>query len=340
VYWGEEAVKIVGSMARNELDTAAVSRNLLCCVFISLLVLTIFPNRAKAQDQSHQVIVPAGTLLRCTLDEPKFSSKTADVGDPVVCYLSAVRLFDRTVFPRGAYLGGHLEADKDPGRFFGKGYLKLAFDHIGLPNDQVPVPAKIIAAHGFRVDKEGKIIGHGHATRDTLEWMIPPLWPEKVLTVPRRGPRPTLKGEEPLTLRLMDDVAIPTEPLSEWPHLGSSSSANWRRWNEPAPSRNYAPQVPASARPRTTSDLRVAAEVMPASSPGTSADSAKQSVLVLRNGTTSLATSLSVDGDRLSYTQADGTHCAVSLEDVDWAKTFQRNSENRAMLALTSRRDE
>ena len=26
--------------------------------------------------------VPAGTLLRCTLDEPNFSSRTAQIGDP------------------------------------------------------------------------------------------------------------------------------------------------------------------------------------------------------------------------------------------------------------------
>ena len=37
---------------------------------------------AKAQD----ILVPAGTLLRCTMDEPNFSSKTADIGDPVICH--------------------------------------------------------------------------------------------------------------------------------------------------------------------------------------------------------------------------------------------------------------
>src|SRR5258707_9733565 len=36
---------------------------------------------ASAQD----VQVPAGTLLRCTLNEPDFSSKTAQVGEPVLC---------------------------------------------------------------------------------------------------------------------------------------------------------------------------------------------------------------------------------------------------------------
>ena len=39
--------------------------------------------------------------------------------------------------------------------------------------------------------------------------MIPPLWPWKIIMLPARGPRPTLKGESQLTLRLMDDVQMP-----------------------------------------------------------------------------------------------------------------------------------
>src|SRR6266481_3057548 len=156
---------------------------------ISVLFLGVQAS-TKAQD----ILVPAGTLLRCTLDEPDFSSKTADIGDPVVCHLAALRQFGKTVFPRGSYLGGHLEADKEPGHFVGKGYLKIEFDRIGFPDSDIPVPSKIIAAKGYRVDKKGDIVGKGHATRDTVEWLIPPLWPWKILTLPAKGPRPALKG--------------------------------------------------------------------------------------------------------------------------------------------------
>ena len=137
---------------------------------ISVLFLGV-PASTKAQD----ILVPAGTLLRCTLDEPDFSSKTADIGDPVVCHLAALRQFGKTVFPRGSYLGGHLEADKEPGHFVGKGYLKIEFDRIGFPDSDIPVPSKIIAAKGYKVDRKGDIVGKGHATRDTVEWLIPPL---------------------------------------------------------------------------------------------------------------------------------------------------------------------
>jgi len=158
-----------------------------------------------------QVVVPAGTILHCTLDEPNFSSATAEVGDPVLCNLSSLQQFGRTVFPRGSYLQGHLEAAKEPGHFVGKGYLQIQFDRIGLPNTDIPIPSKIIMAHGYRVDRQGDIVGRGHAKRDVIEWMIPPLWPWKVVSLPARGPRPTLKGEEALTLRLMEDIVSESE---------------------------------------------------------------------------------------------------------------------------------
>src|SRR5215831_14298863 len=121
-----------------------------------------------------EVVLPAGTLLTCMMDETNFSSATASVGDPFLCHPRSVQMFGKTVFPRGAYLVGHLEADKEPGHFVGKGYLKLSFDRIGLADTDLPLPAKVIAVKGYRVDKEGKIIGHGHATRDVVEWMLPP----------------------------------------------------------------------------------------------------------------------------------------------------------------------
>ena len=317
-----------------------MKRNCLCCISSSLFLLLIFPSSANAQnaqDQGKEVIVPAGTLLRCALNEPNFSSKTVEVGTPVVCPLSGLLMFDRIVFPRGSYLGGHLEADQAPGHFVGKGYLKLEFDHIGLPEGQIPVPAKTIAASGYKVDKEGKIIGRGHATRDVVEWMMPPLWPLKVLTLPARGPYPTLKGEEELTLRLMDDVVVPARPWARGSYLGMSSPENLHR-NDAVPVWYRAPQVQAPERPSTAKDLQVAPSVKAAPSsdaPGT-ASSVKQNVLVLRNGTSYVAKGLHMDGNRLSYTQGDGTLGTVSLDDVDWTKTFQNNAENGTVLAVNS----
>jgi hypothetical protein len=61
--------------------------------------------------------------------------------------------------------------------------------------------------------------GKGHAKRDIVEWMLPPLWPWKVTMLPARGPRPQLKGETVLSLRLMDDIQIP--------QLAQTFGPNW-----------------------------------------------------------------------------------------------------------------
>jgi hypothetical protein len=64
-----------------------------------LLVLCVSAAFAQPRDE----VIPAGTLLQCTLSEPNFSSKTAAVGDPVLCHLGSMAEFGRPLFPRGGY---------------------------------------------------------------------------------------------------------------------------------------------------------------------------------------------------------------------------------------------
>src|SRR5271165_3782107 len=184
-------------------------------VVVSLLAVTVLTLSLSAS--ARETVLPAGTLLKCTMNEPNFSSATVAVGDPVLCHLHSVTEFGQQTFPRGAYLVGHLESAQDPGHFWGKGNMRLVFDRIGLPNGDLPLDAKVIATRGYRVDKDGDIRGKGHATRDIVEWMIPPLWPWKIIMLPARGPRPTLKGESQLELRLMDDVLIPQVSATNGP---------------------------------------------------------------------------------------------------------------------------
>jgi len=300
---------------------------LVSSVTLSLLAFT-------ATVAARDTVLPAGTLLQCTLNEPNLSTNTVSIGDPVVCHLRGQVDFGRQAFPRGSYLVGHLDAAKDPGHFVGKGYLQLRFDRMGVLSGDVPIDAKMISAGKYKVDREGKIDGKGHAKRDAVEWMLPPLWPWKVLMLPARGPRPKLKGETVLTLRLMDDVEIPAEPSTGRYSIGRSPLDDW--WNDAVPSSYAAPQVPA-ARPSTANNLQVAGAAKAAASSGSLATSgAAPNVLVLRDGTSSLARSLHVDGDQLSYTLADGSLHLVKLDEVDWTKTFQSNAENGTVLALTS----
>jgi hypothetical protein len=41
-----------------------------------------------------------------------------------------------------------------------------------------------------------------------------------------------------------------------------------------------------------------------------------------------------MNGNQLNYTLADGSQASVSLDDVDWTKTFQNNAENGAAVAV------
>jgi len=185
-------------------EEARVSRR----IFLPILVLCVLNTVAFSSDKT--VLLPAGLLLTCTLDEPNLSSKTVQVEDPVLCHLSTTTTLGRQAFPRGSYLTGRLADVRDPGHFYGKGWLALQFDRIVLPGEgEVSLSAKLVSVPHYKVDREGKIDGKGHTKRDVVEWMIPVLWPIKVLTLPGRGPYPTLKGETRITMRVMEDIILP-----------------------------------------------------------------------------------------------------------------------------------
>jgi hypothetical protein len=307
-------------------------------VYLAIAVLSVsVPASMKAQD----ILVPAGTLLHCTMDEPDFSSATADIGDPVICHLSALREFGKAVFPRGSYLGGHLEAAKEPGHFVGKGYLKIEFDRIGLPDSDIPVPGKLIAAKGYRVDKKGDIVGKGHATRDAVEWMLPPLWPWKILTLPARGPRPVLKGEEQITVRLMDDIDVPrASSLRTYDRPPAPSSYHSQSFRKPAAfERTERPVRPVSnigdshegSREEAAVQNDAAEANLPAQMSRTSSvatgQPARVRLIALKSENVYAVANYRVSGGSLSYVLASGGAGSVDLTEVDWRATARLNTE-------------
>jgi hypothetical protein len=286
---------------------------------------------------AQEVLVPAGTLLHCTVDEPNFSSATADIGDPLICHLNGIQEFGRVAFPRGSYLQGHLEADREPGHFFGKGYLKLEFDRIGLPHTDVPVPSKVVALRGYRVDREGDIVGKGHAKRDAVEWLLPPFWPWKVLTLPLRGPRPALKGESQLTLRLMDDIVIPKLAMLEpgWHYFGESSTLqpnqsatpaylkNTPDVNHPTPKRSNG-QLPATTSPTPVQSIDAVVPEADAS--------AHVTFIALKSDQTYAVARYRIDREQLNYALPSGVTGSVSVTDIDWIRTSELNSHARSRI--------
>jgi hypothetical protein len=286
------------------------------------------------------------------MNEPNFSSATVAVGDPLLCHLHSVTEFGRQTFPRGAYLVGHLESAQDPGHFWGKGNMRLVFDRIGLPNGDMPLDAKVIATRGYKVDKTGAIDGKGHAKRDIVEWMIPPLWPWKIIMLPARGPRPTLKGESQLELRLMDDVQIPQVSANngpDWHFFGKPRMQNdsyYQGYYQGASvtGDNTMPQlavrnvrVTASEQPTTAMTER-APQVIYASyvTKGTvgAGGAPGVPVFVLKSGMVLEVGNYTYENGRISYELASGGSGVISTDEVDWSTTTRINSQRgvRTML--------
>jgi hypothetical protein len=324
-------------------------------MFLALFLVCLQP-AAKAQ----ATLIPAGTLLHCTIDDPTISPKTAQVGDPVLCHLHQVSEFGRPAFPRGSYLAGHLEAAKQPGHFIGKGYLDIVFDHIGLPNADGDLDARIVAAQGQHVDKQGDIVGHGHAKRDVVEWMIPPLWPWKVIMLPARGPQPKLKNEQLVTLKLMQDVELPQltaylSPSSPSRRLGDSGAYG----NTGPRTQSYTtPSSGTSAQPSGSSlavgpvsRVYYVPPIAPAFEPPASATQAGVStrqapsnvpprsitLVALKSETIYPAKDYWVADRLLVYVLPDGSQASTDLNNIDWQRTMDLNAERGVRLTLRTR---
>ena len=176
-------------------------------VHLALCTLLLSPTLTAYASRQ---ILPAGSLINCTVSETKLSSKTTAIGDPVLCKASITTRNGSTRLPFNTYLEGRFEDYKDPGHFVGKGWMELKFDRLVIePRTIIPLEARVVDVPGFAVDQKGRIMGKGHATRDIVMWSIPILWPIDLLTLPGRGPRPTLKTETRLTLKVMDDMEVP-----------------------------------------------------------------------------------------------------------------------------------
>jgi len=280
-------------------------------------------------------IIPAGTLLQCTLDEPNFSSKTAMVGDPVLCHLGPLGSFGHSVFPRGAMLGGHLQDSKDPGRFVGKGWIQLEFDRMILPGAQVlPLAAKVISAPHMKVDAQGDIHGKGHPKRDVVGWMIPVLWPIKILTLPMRGPYPALKGETHLALRLMEDVEVPfplaqnTVPMPPWASPTSyRSSYDASAWQTPQlQTRLASAQTASYYQPAAVSAQLSPQPVVQATT-----------VIALNDGSAFLAREYWVQDGQIYCVSTDAQQRTFPLEKIDINQTVRVNHERNVSFVLQAR---
>jgi len=293
--------------------------SVLSVLALSLLTAVLAPV-AAARD-----IIPAGTLLQCTIDEPNFSSKTALVGDPVLCHLGSLSSFGHSVFPRGAMLSGHLQDYKDPGHFFGKGWMQVEFDRLVLPNAEVlPLSAKVISAPHMKVDKQGEVHGKGHPKRDAIEWMIPILWPVKIMTLPARGPYPAFKGETRVSLRLMEDI--------EFPIAAGRNSIPMPPWATPSSYRSYgySGSAPMLSQAPTVQPATFMQPVQPSESP-------RSAVIALKGGSAFLADEYWIAGGQMHCVSSSKEEKLFPLEKIDLNETVRVNQERNVQFTLQSR---
>ena len=283
-----------------------------CRLLFALLAVALFAFTLTAS--ARDIVVPAGTLLQCTLNEPNLSSATVDVGDPVLCHLRGTSVFGQQAFPRGSYLVGHVEAAKDPGHFVGKGYLKLQFDRIGVPSGDLPLEAKVIATRGYKVDKQGKIDGKGHAKRDVVEWMLPPVWPWKVIMLPARGPQvaETYGPGWRFFDRLRNESFGDSQAISSPPQL--------------------------TVRPAVDSNLPQAsyASLVTREVPTSIPSAPGMPVFVLNSGAVLPVSGYGYSDSRITYTLVGGGTGVISTDDIDWTTTTKLNNQRGVRLTLHS----
>jgi len=306
-----------------------------------ILILILCLADTSATQTTAEEILPAGTLLQCTLDEPNFSSRTAQIGDPLLCHVGALAVFGRPVFPRGAYLAGHFQEYRDPGHLFGKGWIELAFDRVVLPGAvTLPLSAKVISVPRLSVNREGKIQGRGHPKRDAVGWAIPVLWPVKVLTLPARGPRPTLKGEVRITLRLLEDVEVPatviaartTSSIPQTPRLRPSSRST-PLW-QPSYAGSTTPSVPSmTAEPAPTQQQP---ETMRFRYFSEGPSVPQLTWLILKDGTSYLARDYWLEFGKLQCVTLDGERKLLPLARLDLDETVRLNRERNVEVVLRS----
>jgi hypothetical protein len=158
--------------------------------------------------------------------------------------------------------------------------------------------------------------------------------------LPARGPRPKLKGESTLSLRLMDDVQIPQVATTygpEWRFFGRPESQLYHdsAFSNGSPTlavRGLATEeqtaggVPQASYASLVS-RDVAAPLRLSTAPG-------MPVFVLKTGTILAVGNYTYQDGRISYSLASGGTGVIRSDEVDWSTTTQFNAQRGVRVTL------
>jgi hypothetical protein len=134
-----------------------------------------------------------------------------------------------------------------------------------------------------------------------------------------------LKGEEPLQLRLMDDIVLPQSLLHpDRPPYASGHQSSY----------NVTPQTNAM-QPVVQKSAAVAAAIpaplqILAPQPGETKSFERVTILALKSSETYEVTRYQRDGDLLMFQDAQGRKGGVDVSEVDWRKTSEMTTAARS----------
>jgi hypothetical protein len=159
--------------------------------------------------------------------------------------------------------------------------------------------------------------------------------------LPARGPRPTLRGETVLSLRLMDDVQIP--------QVAKTFGPNWHFFSRDQ-SQNYQPSVydnkpqlmyrNASVEGTVTTQMATGqvqasyATVVTRTVPSVPNVAPGMPVFVLNNGTVLAVSGYGYQDSRISYSLVGGGTGVIGSDEVDWSTTTRLNEKRGVRLSL------
>jgi len=154
-----------------------------------------------------QANLPAGTIIRIFPDERLVAGRAS--GPVVFTVGSDIRLFPNrpAVIPRGSKVVGNVMESKQAGRLVGRAQTQIILTSILTADScEYPIDAKILEAGRYRANKDGVVVGKGHARRDLFELLFPPTTIYQLIRIPSRGPSLVLDAENPITIKLMEPL--------------------------------------------------------------------------------------------------------------------------------------
>lgn len=140
------------------------------CALLTLLSLTSF--QASAQQRGRDPEVPAGTILKLSMDK-LLSSKDAQIGDPFTATLTEdVRIQGETVITKGAKVRGRVASVTPAQRGSKSGSIGVSFDQIDFSgNRTLNIEGQLTSLDEVekrQIDEEGRVSGDSSSKRNVI----------------------------------------------------------------------------------------------------------------------------------------------------------------------------